>query len=113
MMQQGSTKTTNHLAPGISQIKLLSTISIDVIDIVSVAKAPFIASFLVAPDLTKLRDVNKYPKRNARTIDKIVWIKLDDLEAITIPKTSPIEHPNKQCNVWRIACLVIVSILLF
>jgi hypothetical protein len=84
----------------------LSTISMTMIETVSDAKARCSVFRSGTPERIIETIVRRYPKKNARSIDKAIVAPLLRLKRVpnTMPSTSPIEQPVRQCNVALSAC---------
>ena len=84
-----------------TNITPLSMISITAMESVSAANASFIAGPNASPPRSNGIMVREYPNRKARTIESAIVTEFDRFIAdpITIPRTSPMEQPVRQCTV--------------
>src|SRR5882757_6292947 len=96
--QNSQLVTVAFMAPGISHSNVLSMISIEVIDIVSVRSAVLPDALGARPILRAPRYVRPYPKAKARTIAKTVCQTFGQRSCAPIaePKISPMPHPVRQ-----------------
>jgi len=76
-------------------------ISITAMESVSAANASFMAGPNASPPRSNGIMVREYPKRKARTTESAIVREFDMpiADPITIPRTSPIEQPVRQCTV--------------
>jgi len=110
--QNSQVATVAFMALGMSQMKELSMISMEVIEMVSVCRATLAAPPDAMPMRLPPQNVKPYPNINANTIAKAVCPRLGHcrLAPMADPNTSPIPQPIRQCRVWLIAWRVRASI---
>lgn len=89
------------IASGQSTITPLSISSITAMDSVSAASATRKAVRKSTPARSTPRRVSEYPKKKASTIASTVVARFPQPNAvpITMPSTSPMAHPVRQCRV--------------
>jgi len=99
--QKSGSESPASMAPGIMNITPLSMISITAMERESAAKASLIAFPNAIPPRSKGIMVREYPNRKARTIEIAIVMESDRLitDPRTIPRTSPMEQPVRQCTV--------------
>jgi hypothetical protein len=102
LAQKRNSPNPASIAPGITNITALSTISIIIIDTVSEAKASRSAARNATPDRSNGNMVSRYPNTKASAVASAIVLALSKLADVpmTTPSTSPIEQPVKQ---WAVA----------